>query len=354
VAERAADGPGAAPIVVALVVLAVAFVVMFWVMRRRDRSVSRSKAGANVRSGGRPADRQRAAPAYGAGESAPPDGGARRRFGKVGRQIRGLVVTSGGRPAREPVLTQPVDSYSAWGHTVCEGVCGDEIRMVIRAATVRGLAHAFAGTEAQDALGLVWNRDRGALLAVVADGLGSLPDSGRVAHRTVRRVLQIGQGMRSGDDFRQLPRRVAIDVRDYIQRQDLRGATTAVLCEIRPVAGGAEVTTLAVGDSEAWFLHDGSWNVIYHERRTDGENITRHLPDQLPDRPCRTRVPHGSVLLLATDGLASALGVDGTPLGHELAARWRRPPAGPEFLSHVDFEDKYFSDDRAAVAVWIN
>jgi hypothetical protein len=64
-------------------------------------------------------------------------------------------------------------------------------------------------------------------------------------------------------------------------------------------------------------------------------------------------VRRGSVVVLASDGFAGALGGDGSPLARELADRWRKPPGPLEYLAHVSFIDEYWTDDRAAVAVWI-
>ncbi|WP_212988115.1 protein phosphatase 2C domain-containing protein [Actinoplanes auranticolor] len=215
------------------------------------------------------------------------------------------------------------------------------------------MAHAFDGTPGQDACGITWNQQRQSLIAAVADGLGSKPDSGDVAHQAVAGVLREGQRLAAGKDFAAVLEPAAGQVRRFVEKNQVSGATTLVLSEIRPTAEGAEVTVSGVGDSEAWFLHDGAWTVLHHERRSDGENVTRHLPSQAQGRARRIRVPHGSVVVLASDGFAGALGMDGSPLGRELAARWRQPPPPVEFLAQVNFEDEFFTDDRTAVAVWI-
>jgi len=358
--EPARAGYDLGPLVGALLFLIAVFALVLWLRRRRDRVVTRSVqtgAGVMLREGGTSRPPKQA----GAGSRSAPSQQRFRlpsarlgKFARLGKPVRGLAFGPSRRRPTEPVLTSAVLIHGPWFHTVYHG-CGGSggARVVIRAATVRGVAHAFDGTPAQDACGITWNQERQSLIAAVADGLGSKPDSGDVAHHAVAGVLREGQRLATGKDFAAILEPAAGHVRRFVEKNQFSGATTLVLSEIRPTPDGAEVTVSAVGDSEAWFLHDGTWTVLHHERRSDGENVTRHLPSQARGRARRVRVPHGSVVVLASDGFASALGMDGSPLGRELAARWRQPPPPVEFLAQVGFEDEYFTDDRTAVAVWI-
>jgi hypothetical protein len=138
----------------------------------------------------------------------------------------------------------------------------------------------------------------------------------------------------------------------YVRHKNIDGASTLVAAEIRLRPDGCEVAVWGIGDSEAWTLAGGRWKPLHHERRRDAENITRHLPGHREMRRGGVRLSRGCVITLASDGFASALGSD-SPLARELAEQWRKPPGALDFLSQVTFEDPYFNDDRAAVAVWI-
>jgi serine/threonine protein phosphatase PrpC len=225
-------------------------------------------------------------------------------------------------------------------------------RIAARVATARGRSHAYEGTAGQDVAGVVWNEARRAIFAVVADGLGSKVDSGLVAREVVEHTLARAEHLGQADDPAGMTHHVLSHVARAVRNRALDGATTVVIAEIRSDQDGAIVSTWGIGDSEAWLLEDREWKVLHHERRTDGENITRHLPGHAEVRSRRARVRPGAVVTLASDGFAGALGST-SRMARDLTEQWRTPPAPTDFLSQVNFEDPYFNDDRAAVSVWI-
>ncbi|WP_433360116.1 protein phosphatase 2C domain-containing protein [Actinoplanes sp. CA-142083] len=268
-------------------------------------------------------------------------------------RVRQVLPRKRAKTPPEPWLNDEVVLYGPWFSTVCHGYCGprDDSRLAVRAATLRGLSHRYDGTPGQDVLGVVWNPRRMSLFAVVADGLGSLPESGEAARFAVQAALRTARRLPDRANPAIILGEAGEAVRQYNGHGEMKGTATMVVAEIRRTRSEAHVTTWGVGDSEAWLLRGGRWGALHHERRAGRENVTRHLPHDESSRTER-RVPAGTVVLLATDGFASALG-SGSPLGAELAESWQRPPAPLDFLAQVDFEDDHFTDDRAAVAVWI-
>ncbi|GAA3300440.1 protein phosphatase 2C domain-containing protein [Dactylosporangium vinaceum] len=250
--------------------------------------------------------------------------------------------------------------HSAWfrgGCTPREPAAG----LVVRGAVLRGLSHAVDGTVGQDASGALWHQRSGSLYLAVADGVGSLPDSARAAYTAVRSVLQEAPArpghVNLAEHAPQLFARVGQAVSGSLPGGETgapTGATTLLLAEIRPVLGGALAVVCGVGDSEAWLLDGDGWRPIHHERDGGGEeNSTRQLPRHPEPKTYSFEVASGSVVLLATDGFAGAIGTRRSPLARELQHRWTSVPTPLEFVTHVDFVDEYWIDDRTAVAVWV-
>lgn len=274
--------------------------------------------------------------------------------------VRRLVLTPSRHAQLEPRLPRLAVISSGWHNAFYHGSAGSPRggHLMVRAAAVRGVAHAVNAESGQDAVGTAWNERRKALFIVVADGLGALPRSGEAARRATNTAVKLYAAMDRSKDFhmfgRQLFHDVASDVKKYISAGRFDAATTLVAAEMRLVQSGAVISVCGVGDSEAWLLHDEQWRVLHHERGQGEENTTRQLPGYpKPLVSKRVRAPVGSVLLLATDGFAAALASEGSPLTRELARRWRKTPSAMEFLAHVDFVEDVFTDDRAVVAVWI-
>jgi len=314
-------------------------VALFVVRQRQGRVRERYPAGGELRR-----------------DEAAPDGSGKRprdRDGRSRRKARQAVQGKRGKRAPEPWLNGQVLQYGPWFSTVSHGYCGPEADtgLAVRAATVRGLRHRYDGTPGQDALGMVWNSRRSSLFVVVADGLGSLRDSGEAARRAVAAALHTATQLDGHRDPVFLLQAAGRAVDDFNAQGEGKGTSTMVVAEIAATGAGADVSIWGIGDSEAWLLRGDRWTPLHHERGPRRENVTRHLPSDEAKRSGR-QVNPGSVVLLATDGFAGALG-PGSPLGADLAEQWDRPPAPLDFLRQVDFADDQFTDDRAAVAVWI-
>jgi hypothetical protein len=264
----------------------------------------------------------------------------------------------------EPRLPARVVAGCGWHDSFFGGWCGigsgarATVRLTVRAAALRGATHANNGTEGQDAIGAAWDERRQALYLAVADGLGSLRRSGPVAAQAINAALKLcttrPDNLTFGDSGPRLYGAIADGLRRTFDNPDelLDGACTLLVAEVAPRFDGAHVTVHGVGDSEAWLLFDGVWKALHHERRAH-DNATRELPTHVAPETVLYEVPPGSVLLLGSDGFAGALDTSVSPLARGLAEYWRRAPSWLDFVNHVGFVDDYWSDDRAAVAVWI-
>jgi hypothetical protein len=220
----------------------------------------------------------------------------------------------------------------------------------VRAAGLPGNTHLVQRAAGQDAVGMAWSEQRGVLYLAVADGVSSRPESGHAALGAVFAALRdLGSDTTATSLDRAVER-----ARDAViasnTRSELDGATTLVLAEVTPTAAGVQLQLATIGDSEVWTLHSGRWTPLARNRQG---NRTASLPADQPTKLPTTELPRGTVLVLATDGFATALGDGNSALAAELARRWITAPALLEFVNHVDFRDLGYRDDRAVAAVWI-
>ncbi|BCB84728.1 protein phosphatase 2C domain-containing protein [Phytohabitans suffuscus] len=324
---------------------------------RRPPGPSRpEQEGPAPRRPGRGARAERGRPAPPRPAPSPPvEEAAVRRF---------VIEAPRGGQEQEPRLPAKVVAGSGWHGSFFHGWCGaaggarPNSHLVVRAAALRGATHASMGTEGQDAIGAAWDEARSALYLAVADGLGSLPRSGRVAIEAITAALHLCVSRPDGIAFAQSGDRLfeaiaAGMLRSLGDRADqLDGACTLVVAEVVPRFDGAQVTVHGVGDSEAWALYDGQWTPIHHERG-GADNATRDMPTHARPYTRIFDLSPGSVLLLGSDGFAGALDTSASPLARGLASLWRRRPGWLDFVNHVGFVDDYWADDRSAVAVWI-
>ncbi|MFC4145118.1 protein phosphatase 2C domain-containing protein [Micromonospora mangrovi] len=345
-----------------------------WPFRRRDAGHhDDGRAGIAVvpSANGAPTQGQPGRPAPGrAGGSAPEPapGGVMTSPRLPGRQtpaVRRFVIEPG-TDSREPESRLPAQvlTTSGWHGSFFHGTCGTAssprptARLTVRGATLRGATHASLGTEGQDAIGAAWDEARSALYVAVADGLGSLPRSGRVAAEAIRATLHLCVHRPPALSFADSGERLFEAIADGMVRSlaadagVLDGACTLVVAEVLPRFDGAEVTVHGVGDSEAWALYDGCWEPLHHERG-GADNATRDLPAHSRPQTRSFLLSPGSVLLLGTDGFAAGLDTGTSPLARGLAEYWRTRPSWLEFVNHVSFVDEYYSDDRSAIGVWI-
>jgi len=292
-----------------------------------------------------------------------------------------------GDPGRAAALVRPIPDLTEWDwrDTVLDGVCirdhADAPALELRAASVRGLSHRFAGTVRQDDYAYQRTRDGRFLVAVVSDGVSSSklshhaaalitrcgcaklaellekqpPDQlnwGALAHDLADQVVELGRKLlvdRPGD---------AVE----LTRAEVAGhlAATALLAVVAVRPGDEEIPVhlFAIGDSPAWVLRDGTiWEpqqTIKNEGSAIASSRTKVLP-LLPtelDPPVATTLRPADVLVLMTDGIGDPLGDGNGPVGRFLAQVWSRPPAPLKFAAHVDFARRTHDDDRTALAIW--
>ncbi len=246
-----------------------------------------------------------------------------------------------------------------WQVSHTGGWCGTpdrRSRMRIGAVAARGGMHAAMDQEGQDAVGTAWDPATGRVLTVVADGLGSLPDSGVVAVNAVQAALYLWTKRTGEEPLHELGdllfRRVAQGLEaSFGAEVAQRGGTTLVAAELVPDEWGATVTVQGVGDSEAWLLSGDDWAPVHHERpaELDGnDNATRDLPGDPRPRTWTGRVPRGGLLLLATDGFT------GRMERGRFIERLRRPLASADLAQVVTDPEDTYSDDSGVVAVWVD
>lgn len=268
--------------------------------------------------------------------------------------------TGGTQP--EPRLPAEVVVGCRWHESYFHGSAGtDRMPLTVRGATVRGGMHRATETEGQDAAGAGWLKRSGTVFVAVADGLGSLPQSGRMADEAVRAALYLGMNRPDDLKFDAAGDRLFGAVVAGLRRSFGEGAadgggTTLVVAEVTADDQGALVTVHGVGDSEAWVHDHRGWRVLHHEADEpglDAENMTRDLPTDARPRTGRYRLRPGGLLLLATDGFAGQFREAGPKWAARLADRWRRPPDPLDFVRVVSSVGGELSDDRGVVAVWL-
>jgi hypothetical protein len=222
----------------------------------------------------------------------------------------------------------------------------------VRAASVRGPDHAQCGEDSQDVFGLRWSARRGSLLVALADGLGSLPESGAVARRAVEAGLDALDTGEAAPDTNVYDAVAASrhDVEKYVAQRRLAGATTLLLAELVVGARAPSLHCALVGDCAVWAIDGLGWRTWIS--RAGGSRATATLSRGYKRERLRGELPHPGVLVIASDGFATALGDGTSVLATELRTRWATPPSPVEFLNQVSFEDEYFVDDRTVVAVW--
>ncbi len=268
----------------------------------------------------------------------------------VAEQARQLKLSDGGPPPAEPPLRDLVTLAGAQFNAVYHGTT--ENRLAVRIATLRGHSHNYEGSPGQDVAGAAWNARRGSLFAVVADGIGSKPDSGAVAHHLVELLLQWAEKLEPRSDPGRMIDEAADHMAHYVVRQGLDGASTMVLAEFTRARTGVRVTVWGIGDSEAWCLRDAQWQPVHQEHAGEAENATRNIPGHRGPIERTVDIAGRGVFVLATDGFAKALWGNPSRLAEALVREWREPPGPADFMAQVDFIHRHFHDDRAVVAVW--
>lgn len=253
-------------------------------------------------------------------------------------------------------------------------------RLILRAASGRGLAHQQYGDPRQDDHAFALSGDGEYLVGVVADGVSS----GEWSHLAARVATEEGSAhvaallrTTAPEDvaWRDVLSMLAERLRDVCAtlpggaaQVDLGWhevatlmATTVVIGVVatRPDDDGEHaVTVVRLGDTSAWVLHPADGWVPLGEVKNAGNVIAESATACLPLVPdadplvVQTTIPQGAVLLLLTDGVGDPLGGGRGEVGAALRRWWQTPPHPLEFAAQACFGRKTFDDDRGALGVW--
>lgn len=312
-----------------------------------------------------------------------------------------------GTPGRaaEVVRSRPAISLQSVCDSQLEGFdVGDstsEPRLVVRAASTRGLSHRYGGDVRQDSFAVRITRDQKFLVIAVADGVSAGKHShlaaSIVTDQVPRKVASILQSRLPSDiDWRQVIDETAVEeMREWSRRRAERGllsdlakangisdsevvewsanpaviglemATTfaiAVVCVDPEESGNHRAWFVRLGDTSGWLVTpnddaDPQWSSI-GEVKNEGAVIAESATMALPYLPqgelpvTELEIPRGSFLALVTDGIGDPLGSGTGITGRALATWWKSPPNIYQFGAQVDFSRNTFDDDRTAVVVW--
>ncbi|WP_169735370.1 protein phosphatase 2C domain-containing protein [Actinokineospora inagensis] len=240
--------------------------------------------------------------------------------------------------------------------------------LTVRGASVRGYQHRHDGSPRQDDFAVSWHAASGAVVAAVADGVSSV----ELAHlgatlacrsATDQLLRRLDEG--AEPDWPELMRCASWALVEFARAQpgdDEPAAragrllsTTVVVTLVRPRPDGSAVASVCrVGDSTAWVLAGDRWAPVFQATETDTAEVATvalpHVPHEL--RAEVVELPVGSVLLLGTDGVGTALGDGSGSVGDAFAATLATAPPPLEFTRLLDFSRETFDDDRTLLAVW--
>ncbi|WP_326946649.1 protein phosphatase 2C domain-containing protein [Amycolatopsis sp. NBC_01307] len=233
----------------------------------------------------------------------------------------------------------------------------------IRAASVRGLMHRHVGTPRQDAFSVVRDPLSGTVVAVVCDGVGSLPRSHEAAAFVVDRLPPLYLACRDWEkavltvnaELAAFARQTSANVPP--EQQDEAGmATTVVATAVTPTKTGVHVDFVRSDDSTAWALSTaGTWSELAADLAAEGVVHTgsvRALPTEAPRLRLAQTALDGGALFVMTDGVDNPLR-GAVEVRAELAGWWSAPPPIFDFGSQVGFARKGHLDDRTVVGFWL-
>jgi serine/threonine protein phosphatase PrpC len=279
----------------------------------------------------------------------------------------------------EPRLHAQTQALPYRPDTVVDG--GIAHGLTVRAASVRGRAKRFQGKPREDDFCLLSSEARGAIVIAVADGMGSAERSGLGAALAVRHAVatveeSLAECAPEDLDWAKIFNRAASALivehrrkqdgensdrpdrpdRDELQRvsRDL-GTTLTVAVVESSDDGRAHASVAAIGDSPAFRLAGGAYELLVGERESDEDFSTSSviaLP-YLPEAEVRNvSLEAGEVLLVCTDGFSTPLSAGNSDVGRLFVRELRLPPPLPLWSQLVDFAKATYDDDRTLVAVW--
>jgi serine/threonine protein phosphatase PrpC len=257
--------------------------------------------------------------------------------------------------ATEPALRDCGDSSDAGWRM--EGASTDWC--TLRAAAIAGVRHRLAGQPGEDCF--AWYQDGDHLAWAVADGLGSIDSSAGAARRAAVAAVRTAVDRAGPEEPVGLAEVLdrAVEAAEEAAAEG-EGATTLVLAVVDRL-GRAEVAR--VGDSSAFVVWpDGSWRELFDP--PEGDRVgseTAALPHHGlgGDVPLLSITDHvstvlepGSVLALASDGVADPWRDGPTTVAPALAVALAKVPSALELARLVDFSRQGCHDDRSLACVW--
>lgn len=230
--------------------------------------------------------------------------------------------------------------------------------MAVLAASSRGLQHRAEHTVRQDAFALGQLGGSHAI-AVVCDGVGSLPRSDSAARYASEQLAGLGAaGCQWPDAFASVNAGLAKMAAEAEATENGGMATTAVAVSVTWTDGVAWDGQVAwVGDSPLWHLgEDGAWRpvTLAEDRRREGGYHSGEVRP-MPTRDggcswCSFRL-RGGALFAMSDGVGNPLAWS-REVRDTLARWWARPPDPLTFAAQVGFARKTHIDDRTVVGIW--
>jgi hypothetical protein len=266
----------------------------------------------------------------------------------IGDPGRAAVETRAGVPPA--IIGQPDVTLS----TVSVG------RMVIQAASSRGVLHRARQTVRQDAFALGHRTLAGEpeqAVVVVCDGVGSMKYSHYAAALVSQRLAeQVAAGADWWHAFEYANGQLGKTNAEWRQTTYGPIATTAVGLTVRREGDCWTGQAAWVGDSALWHLGDDlSWSLVsgsaIREEASYHSSEVRPLPvDDASWAWCSFRI-RGGALFAMTDGVSNPL-TWSSEVRDTLARWWTRPPDPYTFAAQIGFSKKTHVDDRTVVGIW--
>ena len=241
---------------------------------------------------------------------------------------------------------------------------------LLLAASVRGLDHRALAGPRQDAFALAAAGETA--IAVVCDGVGSLPRSHEAAALVSRHLAEFAADAQRGRQhavsgpggapwpeahWPEAFRSANEALRERACDGDM--ATTAMALAIRRERGAWAGEAAWVGDSPLWHLDgQGQWRQLAGPAEEDAEVHSTQVsalpsPDGGGCQVASFRVAGGAVFLMS-DGVANPLRWS-VQVQEALADWWggAMPPDLYAFAAEVAFARKTHTDDRTVVGIWL-
>jgi hypothetical protein len=230
--------------------------------------------------------------------------------------------------------------------------------LLLRAASSRGLEHRASGSVRQDAFAVRRGQAAG-VVAVVCDGVGSLPLSDVAAELVSRRLADLGAaGVLWEEAFPLVNaelKKVAADAAADTGPSAAGMATTAVTMSVGREADDWVGEAGWIGDSTVWHLDaDGQWSCfasppdaddVYHAGTVTPLPTSDGIPATTSFRL------RGGALFMMSDGVGNPLRWS-REVQETLARWWAVPPDPLVFAAQIAFARKSHQDDRTVIGIW--